>query len=366
MPTKRLTLAAAAAAAVAAMTLLHAPAYAQQTINLTIASSHPTTIPWVNVMQTHVVPEMNKRLEAAGNKYKINWREAYGGQLYKANATLTSVGEGIADIGWVFHNLEGAKMPLNQVAVYAPGVFDNPKAVCDVANELIETVPALKAEWEKNNVIYLGGSCADTYMMWTKFPLRTVEDLKGKKISAPGVLAAWMRGTGATAVDGALTTYYTDIQTGVSEGTLSIATGIFPQRVYEVAPYIADVNLGSTYFGGMAVNKDTYAKLPPEVQKILRDLGREYSVKVSEMVAARHDSAMKQMVELGAKQNPPVQIIKWSEAERIKWFNAMPNIAQEWVKANEAKGLPAGAVLKAYMDAARKAGAKPARNWDQQ
>lgn len=350
------------ACAVAAVVAV--PAQAQQTINLTIASSHPPTIPWVNVMQTHVVPEMNKRLAAAGNKYKINWREAYGGQLYKMNATLTSVGEGIADIGWVFHNLEGAKMPLNQVAVYAPGVFNDPKTVCEVFNELMETVPALKAEWEKNNVIYLGGSCADTYMMWTKFPLRTFEDLKGKKISAPGVLGAWMRGTGATAVDGSLTTYYTDIQTGVSEGTVSIATGIFPQRVYEVAPYITDVNLGSTYFGGMAVNKDTYAKLPPEVQKILRDLGREYSQRVSEMVAERHANAMKQMVELGAKQSPPVTVTKWSEAERLKWFNAMPNIAQEWVKTNEAKGLPAEQVLKAYMDAARKRGAMPARDWD--
>jgi TRAP-type C4-dicarboxylate transport system substrate-binding protein len=352
---------AAAAAALCASAL---PATAQQTINLTIASSHPATIPWVNVMQTHVVPESNKRLEAMGSKYRINWREAYGGQLYKANATLTSVGEGIADVGWVFHNLEGAKMPLNQVVVYAPGVFDNPKAMCEVANDLIETVPALKAEWEKNNVVYLGGSCADTYMMWTKFPLRSLDDLKGRKISAPGVLAAWMRGTGATAVDGALTTYYTDIQTGVSEGTLSIATGIFPQRVYEVAPYITDVNLGSTYFGAMAVNRDTFAKLPPEVQKVLRDLGREYSVKVSEMVNSRHEAAMKQMVELGAKQNPPVSVVKWSEAERLKWFSAMPNIAQEWVKTNEAKGLPAGAVLKAYMDAARKRGAKPARDWD--
>jgi hypothetical protein len=70
------------------------------------------------------------------------------------------------------------------------------------------------------------------------------------------------------------------------------------------------------------------------------------------------------MVELGAKQTPPVNVTKWSEAERLKWFNAMPNIAQEWVKTNEAKGLPAEQVLKAYMDAARKRGATPARDWD--
>jgi TRAP-type transport system periplasmic protein len=347
-----------------ALTVGVTSAQAQQTINLTIASSHPTTLPWVGVMSQHVVPEMNKRLQAAGNKVRINWREAYGGQLYKMNATLSSVSEGIADIGWVFASLEGARMPLNQVAVYAPGVTNDPRAICALFNDLIETTPALKGEWERNGVVYLGGSCADTYHVWTKFPLRTIDDLKGKKISAPGVVAQWLRGLGATAVDGSLTSYYTDIQTGVSEGTLSIVTGIFPQKVYEVAPYIAKVDLGSTYFGGMAVNRETFAKLPPEAQKILRDLGREYSQLVAQQVNQRHESMFKQMVEVGAKQGTPVQVIEWSAQERQRWFNAMPNIAQEWVKTNEAKGLPAGQVLRAYLDAARKQGAKPARDWD--
>jgi TRAP-type transport system periplasmic protein len=58
------------------------------------------------------------------------------------------------------------------------------------------------------------------------------------KISAPGVLGNWLRGTGANAVDGALTTFYTDIQTGVSDGVLSLALGVLPAKLYEVAPYI--------------------------------------------------------------------------------------------------------------------------------
>lgn len=81
----------AAAAAVAFAAGLPLTAGAQQVINLTIGSSHPATVPWVAAMQNFVVPETNKRLAAAGNRYRINWREAYGGVLYKANATLTSI-----------------------------------------------------------------------------------------------------------------------------------------------------------------------------------------------------------------------------------------------------------------------------------
>ncbi len=109
------------AALAVAFALPAAPAAAQQVINLTIASSHPVQVPWVSAMANHIVPEIDRRLAADGNKYKINWRQAYGGVLYKANATLTSITDGIADMGWVFTNLESARMPLAQVSTLHPG-----------------------------------------------------------------------------------------------------------------------------------------------------------------------------------------------------------------------------------------------------
>ncbi len=52
----------------------------------------------------------------------------------------------------------------------------------------------------------------------TTFPVTSVDDLRGRKILAPGSVGAWLEGTGAVAVDGSLTTYYTQIQTGVADG----------------------------------------------------------------------------------------------------------------------------------------------------
>ncbi|MGQ2978847.1 MAG: C4-dicarboxylate TRAP transporter substrate-binding protein, partial [Polaromonas sp.] len=46
-----------------------AGAQAQQTFKLTIASSHPTTLPWVGLMSTLFVPEVNKRVDALGKGY---------------------------------------------------------------------------------------------------------------------------------------------------------------------------------------------------------------------------------------------------------------------------------------------------------
>ena len=250
---------------------------AQQTFKLTIASAHPTTLPWVGLMSTLFVPEVNKRVAALNKGYSIEWREAYGGQLYKANATLTSVEQGIADIGWVFTQLEAARMPLSQFNTVAPFTTDDLRIVLDVANEMNEKVPALKKEWEKNNLVFLGASGGDTYHLFTKAPVATYADLKGRKLNAPGSIGQFLRGSGAVAVDGSLSSYYTDIQSGLTDGTISIATGILPFKIFEVAPYITTVSIGAPYIGGMAMNKDSYAGMPPEIRTILRDVGKEYS-----------------------------------------------------------------------------------------
>ncbi|MFD2856292.1 hypothetical protein ACFSZS_18100 [Seohaeicola zhoushanensis] len=73
--------------------VLALPVHAQETINLTVASSHPTVVPWVGFIQSHFMAKTDELLAKTGN-YKIEWNEAFGGQLYKANATLSSVEEG--------------------------------------------------------------------------------------------------------------------------------------------------------------------------------------------------------------------------------------------------------------------------------
>jgi TRAP-type transport system periplasmic protein len=365
-PLTRRAAASLSAVALAAITGFAAlPAAAQQPIKLTIASSHPATLPWVGLMSTLFVPEVNKRVAALNKGYKIEWREAYGGQLYKMNATLTSVEQGVADIGWVFASLESAKMPLAQFTTVAPFTTDDVRVMLAIANDMNEKVPALKAEWDRNNLVFLGASGVDTYHLFTKNPIKSYDDLKGRKISAPGSIGLWLRGSGAVPVDGSLTSYYTDIQSGVSEGVISISTGILPNKIYEVAPHITTVNIGAVYNGGMAMNKDSFNALPADVQKIVKEVGLEYSRALGDTLMQRYEGALKTMVETGAKQNPPVTVNPLPAAEREKWVRTLPPLAADWAKANSSRG-PAAQVVKTYMDALRARGVKPARDWDRE
>ena len=53
-----------------------------------------------------------------------------------------------------------------------------------------------------------------------------------------------------------------------------------------------------------------------------------------------------------------------SDAERRKWIDGLPNLAQEWVKNNEGRGVQARPLLTQYMAAMKARGAKPERDWE--
>lgn len=345
-----------AALGIAAATLA-VPARAVETIELTIASSHTTGLAWVGVMDTLVVPETNARLEAMGSEYRVRWTETYGGSLYKYSNTLEAVEVGLTDMGWVGTLWELSKMPLQNVTYYTPFVTQRHELVYEIFNDLHRTMPALREAWADQNQHFLGASVVDSYHLMTTFPVDSVEDLRGRKILAPGPSATWLEGTGAVPVDGGLTTYYTQIQTGVADGVLTILTGAAPYRIHEVAPHITLVGIGAQLTGGLSINLDTWNSLPEDVQNVLNQVGREYSAGVSGELAERYENGLELMQSEGATVSElPVE-------EKEAWLEGMPNIAQRWVEATEARGYPAGRVLEAYIDAVRERGGEPLRDW---
>ena len=332
-----------------------------QTIELTIASSHPTTIAWVGGMPDHFQPEVNRCLAENGDEYTISWREAFGGQLYRANATLNSIGDGITDLGWVFIGMETSALPLMQLGAVTPFVSDDLPTMMQAVNAAHDEVEALRQQWEDNNVVFLGASGNDTYDLFLRAPITSVAELQGLRLTAPQSLSLWLMNSGAALREGGLTSYYTDIQTGLAEGTISMATGILPVNVYEVAPYIVQTNIGAIWNGALAINMDVYEGLPEVVQQCMHVGGRHYSVAHAEDVMTRAQTATEEMLERGASQNPPVQLVAFPEEEREIWAAMLPNIAGDWVERN---GPAAAEVLNAYMNAMREAGATPLRDWD--
>lgn len=335
-------------------------AFAKETLNLTISSSHPLFIPWVEPLKTQVVEKSNPMLAEMGGAYDINWTEAFGGSLYNFNDTLEAVTQGLTDMGWIGALWEPATMPLQNIMYSTPFATNGVQQAVDVMNELTTTIPEMTQEWERQNVKFLGACVADGYHILTKKPLNSLEDLKGMKILGVPVCAPWIEGLGATLVTTGLPAMYSQLQTGVGDGVIIIATGAWPLKLYEVAPYITLVDTGPVTFGGLGVNMDTWNRLPDDVKTVMTKLGKAYSDENARLIEVKLALALSTMEEEGAT------ITKLSEADRKTFVDSMPPLGKIWVEANAKKGLPAKEILTAFMDAVRAHGGKPLRDWDKE
>jgi C4-dicarboxylate-binding protein DctP len=331
---------------------------AEATIELTIATTHTANVPWVYVIKHHFVPEFNRRLREQTAIEPYRWIEVYGGALSKWRNSLETVAIGLADIGWVGTLWEPAKMPLQNVTYYLPFITDDLGALVRAFNQIHRDLPAARRAWTDQQQVYLGASGVDTYHLLTNFPVRVLADLKGRRILAPGTAAVWLRGTGAVPVNGALTSYYTQIKTGVADGVVSILTGAHPYRIHEVAPYITLVGIGAQITGAISVNIETWHRLPADAQRILRELGSEYSELSAAESGRRYDTALAAMVGDGAI------VMTLPPREKQKWIDGLPEYGRAWVERNERKGLPARKMLTMLMDSIRAAGVQPQRDWD--
>ena len=59
------------------------------------------------------------------------------------------------------------------------------------------------------------------YRLFSKKPVRTLEDLKGMKIKAMGAYANWVKALGGEGVPVPMSEAYLDLQKGILDGVLS-------------------------------------------------------------------------------------------------------------------------------------------------
>lgn len=345
------------AAAVLACSLVAAPAMAK-TWKMTVAAGHPPVFLWIGTIHDTFIPYVNDHLKPLG--HEIKWKEAYGGTACKLGGCLEAVESGIVEMANVGTVFEAAKMPLHNVTFFTPFGSGDPATVLDAMSEVLEKVPEMKDEWTRHNAVNLCGTAIDSYNLYAKWPVKSVSDVKDRKIGTAGPMATWLKGTGAVGVATNLPETYNNIQLGVYDALIGFNTAAMGIKLYEVAPYVSLVNFGAQYPAGVAVNKRFFDSLPPEVQKVFRDAGKHYNKVLAARQSAKAAKAAEAMKKAGAT------FIPFSDDKRAEWANKMPNVAMDWARSMEAKGLPGKKVVKAYLDALRARGVHLVRNWDKE
>lgn len=347
------TLIAALFAALAApVSVAHA-----ETFRLTIGAGHPVpAASWVAPMQSFLQVEVKKRVEQK-TPHKIEWVEAYGGSVAKLGEVLEAIENGLLDIGDVHVPFEPSKMLAYNFGYFVPFGTENAVQSGLAAQKVFAAYPQLGANLEKRfNQVYIATGAVTCYNLVTTFAWTKVEQLAGRKIAAAGPNIPWLKAVNAVPVQSNLNEAYTSLQTGVYDGWIMIPDATYSFKLHEVARNYTITSFGAIPNTMITMNRNTWRKLPKEVQAIFLQVGREYTKLQTEASQVKSENAIKLMKEAGTT----VRELSWEE--KVKWANALTNIPKEKAAEISATGMP-GDVVYAYINNLKALGVKFPRDW---
>lgn len=156
----------------------------------------------------------------------------------------------------------------------------------------------------------------DRYL-WSRVPIRKVDDIKGLKLRAIGTDANHARALGASPMSIALGDIYTAQERGLVHGVfMGIMTGTTALKIHEVSKYLV---YHTVYYGGdpaMVINLDVLNRLPADLQKVLKESMRETEVESMPFKQADIDKG------LALTRAAGVELITFSPEDKAKYLEA--------------------------------------------
>jgi TRAP-type C4-dicarboxylate transport system substrate-binding protein len=136
-------------------------------------------------------------------------------------------------------------------------------------------VGIMREAYDKAGVYYLAPVDGGINVFMTTFPLRTIADLKGKKIATTGPKAQWVEKMGAVNVGITGPEYYTALQRKTIDGIIYPDYTLFLYKFYEVVKYIIYPSV-QVANGSVVINKKAWERLPEEYKEILETTQRNF------------------------------------------------------------------------------------------
>jgi TRAP-type C4-dicarboxylate transport system substrate-binding protein len=221
----------------------------------------------VPARQSKICEEFIKDLEAqSGGELKIRFFPA--GTLLTAPKMYDGVAEGIADIGFSNLGYTFGRFRMTETLDLPLG-FPNAWVANHVANDFYRQFKP--KEWDKIHMLSMHTSPVNVILSATK-PVNKMEDLRGMTLRGLGFIAEVVHALGGTPRPIPTPEAYEAIQKRVIDGLMIPMETMRAFRYAEVAKYVTECwGIGQVYTFYMVMNKDSWNKLPPNIQKIFND-----------------------------------------------------------------------------------------------
>lgn len=282
-----------------------------------------------------------ERLTGGRVKHEIYW----SGSLLKIRDTLAGIGSGIADVGYpvavIYHH---KRFPVWQFAqlLYTGGPSQD--GVSWALNEMYDTNPVLKKEFDDQNVAVLTFSSTGSTLLVSTKPLKKKSDFKGMRLRTVSTTAKLVAALGATPVG--LPIYETPeaLARGVIDGCQAYLYTVPSYKMQETCKFI-NMSPVSHLETEYLINKDTLAKMPPDIRKIYMDTWRNFFVER----LVKYTDEIEDKIKIEFPKKWGVDMYKITPAEEASWKKLAEKINDDfYFKKMRAKGIDGKKIVDTY------------------
>ncbi|MCF8127494.1 MAG: TRAP transporter substrate-binding protein [Deltaproteobacteria bacterium] len=251
-----------------------------------------------------------------------------GGSLLKPPGVYKGVELGVADMGFAHVEYTPGRFPVTEACDlplgYPSGWVSNM-----VVNDFYTKFKP--KEFDKVKVLWMH-ACSPNVMITTE-PVRTLDDMKGLTIRAPGRVGETVKALGASPAPMPIMEVYDGLSKGVIQGVNTPFETLKTFRFAEVAKYVTSSwQVGNIYTFYVIMNKRTYDKLPPDLKEIVDELAGEYKEKFALMWNGIDFDGRDFAKEKG------VEFISLDEEQVKKWKSATEPVIENYIKDMKTKG----------------------------
>jgi len=290
----------------------------------------------------------------------VTFETFWGGALGKVLEHLDLVGKRTADIGEAPLGAWPARLPLFGFEYAFPFGPSDPEVVTKCMYSMVSEFPEFDKQLKGNNIFLVAILPWDTYMGSSREQIKSVRDLKGKKIGLWGVyFPKWVEAVGGIGVPRPMVEGYMMLKTGVLDMSLEPVDVTLTHKHHEVAKHFFFLNSGAFTPKYVIMNLDAWKELTPELQKLFLEVGRKNSLEF----AAELRENRKKIIDQLLKEKKMLTAYEPTAEERSWWAAQMPDIPADWAKAMEGKGLPGWKALDRWIELTTGTGHKWPRAW---
>ncbi len=258
------------------------------------------------------------------------------GTLTKAPQTYDGVVQGIADIGMTVLAYSRGRFPVAS-AIDLPMGYKSGVQATAVANAVLNKFQP--KEFDDSQIMFVHAHGPGLIHTRDK-AVSTMEELKGLKLRGTGTSGLVAAELGASPVGKSMREAYQMLQKGVVDGSLHPVEANKGWKLGEVVHYLTE-NYSTAYTTTFAVfmNKGKWNKLSPAIQKTIKEINAEWSIKHGEAWDASDVAGLSFFTSKGG------QVVSLSPEESKKWETAVKPVIDGYIKKATAKGVDGKAVV---------------------